>query len=638
MGISSPRRSVRLKLVFAALCSLFVETRSFYLPGVTPQEYRPGDDLEVKAVKMTSIRSQLPFEYYSLPFCKSTKGIQYKAENLGEVLRGDRIVNTAFKVSVLQDVTCQAVCSKDGQPIKIDEKQSKLFYDRIQRQYMLHMLLDNLPAATRIPSIDDPTKFQYDDGFSLGLFNDKKAYLNNHLDFIVYYHQFGDKGTETEAYRIVGFEVSARSVHYDKIESDSKCTVPKPEEAKPKEILRESANDIYFTYSVKWLPSEIKWASRWDIFLEMGDVQIHWFSIVNSLVIVLFLSGIVAMIMVRTLRRDIAQYNRDEDAEEAIEETGWKLVHGDVFRPPQYPIIFTSFIGSGVQILSMTLVVLVLAMFGMLSPASRGALMSASIVLYAFMGIFSGFYAGRLYKTMKGIKWKKAAWLTGSLYPSLVLGLSFFMNFFIWGKKSSGAVPITTMIALLCIFFGICLPFVMGGFYFGFRKQAYDHPVRTNQIPRQVPEQIWYLNPMLGVLVSGILPFGAVFIELFFIFSAIWENQFYYLFGILFLVFIILLICCSEITIVLIYFQLCGEDYHWWWRSFFLSGGCSIYVFLYSIYYFYSKLEITEFVPALLYFTYSSLMVATFWLLTGTIGFFATYYFIRQIYGAVKID
>jgi transmembrane 9 superfamily protein 2/4 len=145
--------------------------------------------------------------------------------------------------------------------------------------------------------------------------------------------------------------------------------------------------------------------------------------------------------------------------------------------------------------------------------------MSASIVLYAFMGIFSGYYAGRLYKTLKGLHWKKTAIATGSLFPCFLFGVSFFLNFFIWGKKSSGAVPFTTMLALLFMFLGICMPLVTVGFYFGFRKQAYEHPVRTNQIPRQVPEQPWYMHPILGVLTAGVLPFGAVFIELFFIFS-----------------------------------------------------------------------------------------------------------------------
>lgn len=47
-------------------------------------------------------------------------------------------------------------------------------------------------------------------------------------------------------------------------------------------------------------------------------------------------SGVLAMIIIRTLRRDIAQYNKEEDdLEDALEETGWKLVHGDVFRPPK---------------------------------------------------------------------------------------------------------------------------------------------------------------------------------------------------------------------------------------------------------------------------------------------------------------
>eukprot|EP00493_Phyllostaurus_siculus_P001112 UN01120 len=70
----------------------------------------------------------------------------------------------------------------------------------------------------------------------------------------------------------------------------------------------------------------------------MQDPQIHWFSIMNSFMIVLFLSGMVAMILMRALHKDFRRYNQDdpEALEAQQEETGWKLVHGDVFRPPEY--------------------------------------------------------------------------------------------------------------------------------------------------------------------------------------------------------------------------------------------------------------------------------------------------------------
>ena len=51
----------------------------------------------------------------------------------------------------------------------------------------------------------------------------------------------------------------------------------------------------------------------------------------------------------------------------------------------------------------------------MLSPASRGALLTASIISYEFMGLVGGYYAGRLYKSMKGKEWKRAAFLTGNV-------------------------------------------------------------------------------------------------------------------------------------------------------------------------------------------------------------------------------
>ena len=101
----------------------------------------------------------------------------------------------------------------------------------------------------------------------------------------------------------------------------------------------------------------------------------------------------------------------------------------------------------------------------MLSPASRGALLTAAIFLYEFMGLVGGYYAGRLYKTMKGREWKKAAFLTSTLYPGIIFSLGVFVNFFIWGKHSSGAIPFTTMLSMGAMWFGISLPLVYIGKY-----------------------------------------------------------------------------------------------------------------------------------------------------------------------------
>lgn len=173
---------------------------------------------------------------------------------------------------------------------------------------------------------------------------------------------------------------------------------------------------------------------------------------------------------------------------------------------------------------------------------------------------------------------------------------------------------------------------------FAFNLQALEHPVRTNQIPRLIPEQTVYTQPLPGIIMGGVLPFGCIFIQLFFILNSIWSSQMYYMFGFLFLVFIILVITCAETTILLCYFHLCAEDYHWWWRSYLTSGFTAVYLFLYCCHYFFTKLQIEDAASGFLYFGYTLIMVFLFNLLTGSIGFFACFWFIRKIYSVVKVD
>ena len=50
--------------------------------------------------------------------------------------------------------------------------------------------------------------------------------------------------------------------------------------------------------------------------------------------LLVFNVGIIFFMIAKTIF-----FHRTDDA---LEETGWKLVHGDVFRPPQYPMLLVA--------------------------------------------------------------------------------------------------------------------------------------------------------------------------------------------------------------------------------------------------------------------------------------------------------
>ncbi|XP_077165287.1 transmembrane 9 superfamily member 2-like [Paroedura picta] len=652
-------RGARLLLLLlvgpASLCG------AFYLPGLAPVSFcEPSQDgqegsescksqIELFVNRLDSVESVLPYEYDAFDFCQDATE-KRPSENLGQVLFGERIASSPYKFTFNRQETCKKVCVKSYNPENAEDVSKLAFLKKgMQLNYQHHWIIDNMPV-TWCYDVEDGQKY-CNPGFPIGCFvtadgrvkdacvmsadfNKKNTfYLFNHVDIIIMYHSGKDENWPGA--RLVAARLEPRSYKHTE-KNDPTCN------GLPMEIpaVFSEKLDLIYTYSVKFVENNnIKWASRWDYILEsMPHTNIQWFSIMNSLVIVLFLSGMVAMILLRTLHKDIARYNQMDSSEDAQEEFGWKLVHGDVFRPPRKGMLLSVFLGQGTQIFIMTFITLFFACLGCLSPANRGALMTCAVVLWVLLGTPAGYVSARMYKTFRGEKWKTNVLLTALLCPGVVFADFFIMNLILWVKGSSAAIPFGTLVAILGMWFGISVPLTFIGAYFGFKEKPIEHPVRTNQIPRQIPEQSFFTKPLPGIIMGGILPFGCIFIQLFFILNSIWSHQMYYMFGFLFLVFIILLITCSEATVLLCYFHLCAEDYHWWWRSFLTSSFTAVYLFIYAVHYFFSKLQITGTASTILYFGYTMIMVLIFFLFTGTIGFFACFWFVSKIYSVVKVD
>lgn len=651
-----------LAFLFVILTTSVSHNTAFYLPGLAPVSYcEPGKQtspgclskIELFVNRLDSVESVIPYEYSRFDFCAPPSDEKAPSENLGQVVFGERIAPSGYNITFKVESVCKTLCKKKYSSGDADQmKKLDFLRNGIALNYQNHWILDNMPVAWCYEFADGEKKY-CSTGFPIGChvsddgqqrdacvtsskFSDRGVhYVFNHVDIVIKYHNGANE--DWDGARLMSVRVNPRSMKH----KEGECTGDLPVMGIPNKLSGDL--EIIYSYSVTFAEEQNanhKWASRWDYILDsMPHTKIQWFSIMNSLVIVLFLTGMVAMIMLRTLHKDIARYNQlDSAMEDAQEEFGWKLVHGDVFRPPKKGMLLSIMLGCGTQIFIMLFFTLVFACLGFLSPANRGALMTCSLVLFVCLGSPAGYVSARIYKMIGGELWKTNVLLSAFFFPGLMFGIFFLLNLVLWGEGSSAAVPFTTLLALLSMWFGISVPLTFLGAYLGFKKKPIEQPVRTNQIPRQIPDQSIYTRAGPGIIMGGVLPFGCIFIQLFFILNSIWSHQIYYMFGFLFVVCVILLMTVSETTILLCYFHLCAEDYHWWWRSF-LTGGCTaVYFFLYSIHFFYTKLTITGTASTFLYFGYTLIMVLIFFLFTGTVGFFACFFFVRKIYSIVKVD
>ena len=90
-------------------------------------------------------------------------------------------------------------------------------------------------------------------------------------------------------------------------------------------------------------------------------------------------------------------------------------------------------------------------------------------------------------------------------------------------------------------------------------------------------------------------------------------------------------------TILMTYFALCSENWRWQWRAFIVGGGSAFWILTYGVYYAF-RLTLDGISSKVLYLGYLCLIALLDFLITGTIGYLSTYYFLRKMYGQIRVD
>lgn len=662
-----------------SFCAL---TNGFYLPGISAHTYKHGDQIELEVNHLTPSmyyeRNDLgdkmsdskehhlySYDYYydKLHLCKP-ENVQKKSENLGSVLFGDRIYNSPFELYMLEPKECVPLCQST-----IPGDDAKFINKLISDGFFYNWLIDGLPAAREIFDAKTESIF-YSSGFPIGavsvermghhaiqmpniaaagaaqvpaaaegeqvanvqkrqpanmIASEEVPYFANHFNIHVEYHDRGNNN-----YRVVGVTVEPASIKRDSFDN---CN-PTGERL---HLSEDSDNTVLFTYSVDFKSSSTVWATRWDKYLHTYDPSIQWFSLINFSIIVVLLSIIVIHALLTTLKKDISRYADMNLDSSFVEDSGWKLVHGDVFRIPRKSMLLSIYVGSGIQLFLMMLCCLTFAALGFLSPNYRGAFPTAMFVLYAIFGFVGSYTSMGVYKFFGGAYWKANLILTPVLVPGSMFVLILILNVFLLFVHASGAIPLGTLFFIIFLWLIIAVPLGFLGSLLALRRCKWNNtPTITNEIPREVPIQPWYMRSVNVTLLSGIIPFGAIAVELYFIYSSLWYNKIFYMFGFLLVSFILMTFTSTLVSIIVVYRSLCLENWRWQWRSFIVGGlGCAFYIFLYSIA--FTRFKFTGFVTVILYMSYSTLICAVSCLITGSIAFMCNMFFVKRIFSSIKV-
>ena len=169
------------------------------------------------------------------------------------------MVQSNYQLNFREDKKLESICKKT-----LSKDEVRQFRDAVKQDYYFQMYYDDLPLWGFIGKLD---------------VTEMKYYLFTHILFEVLYNE--DKVIEIS------------------IVSDKNNVV---------DITDEKEVEVDFKYSVKWKETDKPFEKRMEKYSKYSflpqHLEIHWFSIINSCVTVLLLTGFLATILMRVLKND----------------------------------------------------------------------------------------------------------------------------------------------------------------------------------------------------------------------------------------------------------------------------------------------------------------------------------------------
>ena len=358
---------------------------------------------------LSSVKTQIPFSYNYLDLCEDENPYRPN-ETFTELLSGTRSQYSNYIFEMNFNATCLSACMKE-----FSEDDIEIYKWLIDRNYYINFYLDSLRAGRSKTQLHlNKTYTSYILGIPIGFIFNETYYIYNHYNIYI------EVNKKDEKFQIVGFSIEPLSILQNSTEECNDFIIEDYtllrrdyNNFQPQEL---SNSEIYFTYDVIFINSNKTFSTRWDRYVREG-IEYHWLGLIYSNILLFIFSSIVIFILSRAIKKDIEIYNQSVIGDNIIDEYGWKQVCNDVFRKPKNLMLFSTFVGTGIQLLLILLVSLLYNLLGYTHPEQRGNLLNQMVICFCFMSFFGGFISSTIYKNNKGKEWLKNSIVTAFLFP-----------------------------------------------------------------------------------------------------------------------------------------------------------------------------------------------------------------------------